>query len=151
MVARAALLAGRWATFDRAFAWVVDASRPTWTPFEHFDFAAPDKTNRRWYRGGIIPWLAYAEPSMLVVNDLLGYHPGLSSITLRPSLPPSVRRVKATLRYRGRALELDIVNGKGPLSSVRVDGLPLAHEAASVQLRPLDGDISVKLVYGEKA
>jgi cellobiose phosphorylase len=86
---------------------------------------------------------------MLVVHDLLGYRPDLSSIRLAPNLPPSVRRVKANLRHRGHTLALDITNGGGPLRSVRVDGKAVAHDGRTVEVPPLEHDVRVRMIYGD--
>ncbi len=124
MVARAALLTRQWPVWKRAMEWVYRNAQPTWTLFEHFDYAAADEKNRRWYRGGIIPWLSFAEPSLLVVQDLVGFRPTDSGITIRPNLPPGIRSVAARIPYRGQVVEVAI-RGRGPACrSVRANGKP---------------------------
>ncbi len=63
---------------------------------------------------------------MLVVQDLLGYRPGLSGFALRPVLPPSTPLVKARVQYREHAIEV-VVRGRGSTCrSVLLNGKPCA-------------------------
>ncbi len=149
MVARAALAARQWSIWSRAMDWVYRCAEPTWTLFEHYDYVAADKRNRRWYRGGIIPWLSFAEPSMLMVQDLLGFRPSPGGVAIQPILPPGVRYLKARVPYRGHSVEV-VVRGRGAACrSVRVDGkLHDGFDSRGAWLEPLDRPAKVELVFG---
>jgi hypothetical protein len=148
MVARAAVATGQWDVFTRAMDWIERIASPTWTMFEHFDYAAKDRTNRRWYRGGIIPWLSYAEPSMLFVNDLLGFRPTLDRVAIQPRLPPHLARMSARVRYRGRPVEIEIVNRGSTCRSVTLNGKTQdTFDARGATFAPFDGPARVEMVF----
>jgi hypothetical protein len=149
MVARAALATRQWPVWKRAVEWIYGNAEPTWTLFEHYDYVAADKRNRRWYRGGIIPWLSFAEPSMLVVQDVLGFRPTLSGLALRPILPPGIHSLKARVPYRGQFVDVT-VRGRGrTCRSVRLDGKPFdGFDARGAWFDPLDRPATVELVFG---
>ncbi|HET6485131.1 MAG TPA: glycosyl hydrolase family 65 protein [Spirochaetia bacterium] len=149
LVARAALAARQWDVWSRAMDWVYRNAEPTWTLFEHYDYVAADKKNRRWYRGGIIPWLSFAEPSILMVQDLLGFRPCRAGIAIQPILPPGVRSLKARVPYRGHRVEV-VVRGRGATCRwVRVDGKPHdGFDSRGAWLEPLDKSVKVELEFG---
>lgn len=152
MVARAALAARRWAVYERAIRWVTDAAQPTWTLFEHFDFAAPDKTNRRWYRGGIIPWLSYAEPSFLFVHELLGFSASLDHVRINPNVPPWMKRLRASVVYRGCRIRVEVINRGDRCTAVSVNGR--AHpdfDDRGARFAPFTGDTAVRMLFGTKS
>ena len=151
MVARAALATGQWAVYDRAIRWVASVARPTWTLFEHFDYAAADKTNRRWYRGGIIPWLSFAEPSLMVVHELLGFRATLHEVRISPRLPPGMTRLKANVRYRGHRIRVDIVNNGGGCTAVSVEGKKHSAFDQNGATFPLfAGDLAIRMTLGNR-
>jgi hypothetical protein len=151
MVARAALATRQWAVYERALRWVTDSARPTWTLFEHYDYAAADKTNRRWYRGGIIPWLSYAEPSLLVVNELLGFRASLADVRIAPSMPPAVKRLRANVSYRGHRIDLDVTNGGDTCTAVSVNGKKQAEfDERGATFQPFSADTVIRMTFGAR-
>ncbi len=61
---------------------------------------------------------------MLVVQDLLGYRPGLTGFALQPVLPPEVRSLKARVQYCGHAVEVTASGRGSTCRSVLLDGRP---------------------------
>ncbi len=152
MVARAALATRQWAVFERALRWVANAARPTWTLFEHYDYAAADKTNRRWYRGGIIPWLSFAEPSLLVVHELLGFRASLHDVRIAPSMPPKMKRLQASVPYRGHRIRVDAINHGGACTAITVDGKNhAAFDKRGATFPPFARDASIRVTFGARA
>jgi hypothetical protein len=151
MVARAALATRQWTVYERALRWVADAARPTWTLFEHFDYAAADRKNRRWYRGGIIPWLSYAEPSLLVVHELLGFRASLRDVRIAPSMPPKMKRLRASIPYRGHHVQVDVINNGGACTSITVDGRSHgAFDARGGTFPPFTADAAIRITLGAR-
>ena len=129
--------------------WVVSVARPLWTLFEHFDYAAADKTNRRWYRGGIIPWLSYAEPSLLVVHELLGFRATLHEVRICPRMPPRMKRLQASVVYRGHRISVDVINNGGPCTKVSMDGQDhSAFDDRGAAFPPFAGDAAIRMTLG---
>jgi hypothetical protein len=151
MVARAALATRQWAVYERAIHWVANVARPTWTPFEHFDFAAADKTNRRWYRGGIIPWLSFAEPSLLVMHELLGFRASLQEVRISPNIPPKMKHLQAIVPYRGHRIRVDVVNHGGACTAVTVDGMNHSEfDQRGAVFEPFTGDAAIRMTLGAR-
>ncbi|MGA2973717.1 MAG: hypothetical protein ABSF77_00230 [Spirochaetia bacterium] len=151
MVARAALATRQWKIYKRAMSWVAGVARPTWTLFEHFDFAAPDKTNRRWYRGGIIPWLSFAEPSFLVVHELLGFRASLHNVRISPSMPPNMKRLQASVPFRGHRVRVEVINNGGACTGVAVDGKSFSEfDERGAAFRPFTRDVAIRMTLGAR-
>ena len=149
MVARAALAARQWDTWKRAMDWIYRSAAPTWTLFEHYDFAAADKKNRRWYRGGIIPWLSFAEPSMLMVQDMLGFRADLEGFSLQPILPPGIRSVDARVPWRGKRVSIHVRGSGRTCRSVMVDGTPSgAFDSRGTRFLAAEAPAKVEMVFG---
>jgi hypothetical protein len=151
MVARAALATRQWAVYERAIQWVANVARPTWTLFEHFDFVAADKTNRRWYRGGIIPWLSYAEPSLLIVHELLGFNASLGDVSIKPNMPPKIKRMKANVLYRGHRIQVEVINNEGNCTAVSINGKRHADfDERGATFAPFTGDTAIRITLGAR-
>jgi hypothetical protein len=118
LVARACLRTRQLDTFRSCMQWLLDTAQPTYTTFEHHDYVARGKGDHRFYRAGIIPWLAFAEPSFLFVRDLLGFEPEDEGFSLRPNLPPELPELRASLRYRGVPVTVSVTARGDPAQAV---------------------------------
>jgi hypothetical protein len=151
MAARAALATRQWAIYERSMRWIAKVGRPTWTLFEHFDFIAADKTNRRWYRGGIIPWLSYAEPSFLVIHELLGFRASLSDVRISPSMPPRMKRLRAEVAYRGHRIHVEVINNGGKCAAVSLDGKRYPRfDDGGTTFAPFTDETSIRITLGAR-
>jgi hypothetical protein len=145
-VARAAVEAGVPERAWRVLRWL---DRATGAPAgSWFEFYGP-RPSPPYPQVGIIPW-TWSEMLALLVEQVLGVHPGADGLTVRPLMLPGLDHAAGRLRYGSGTLDVKVSReaARTPVATLKVDGRIVA-ERRSGEVSLPDASTTVEEVEVE--